>query len=167
MPADAGQYRTLRLECLRRYPESFGAYYEEQKDLPQLAFERFILEEHPERVMLGAFSGDVLVGISGFVREEGAKLRHRVKVIQVYVQPEQQGRGIGKGIMQATLQAAFALDGVDQVELGVLAENVGAARVYEKLGFEAFGIQPNYLKHEGKGLDMRMMYISRRRFEGK
>jgi GNAT superfamily N-acetyltransferase len=50
----------------------------------------------------------------------------------VYVRPEARGRGLGTGLIRAAVEHVGA-DGV--LELEVLESNVGARRLYERLGF--------------------------------
>ena len=52
----------------------------------------------------------------------------------LYVKPEARGTGVGRALVQETAARLQAL-GVDTVELEVLASNVEAQRVYERLGF--------------------------------
>ena len=55
-------------------------------------------------------------------------------ISRVRVSPERQGQGLGKKIMQATLNEVKA-NGVEQVFLQVESENVNALTIYHSLGF--------------------------------
>lgn len=43
-PEDSFLYRTVMLESLKLHPDCFGSGYEKQVALPQLYFERLIIE---------------------------------------------------------------------------------------------------------------------------
>ncbi len=60
------------------------------------------------------------------------------RVVSVAVHPEWQGRGVGRGLMEAALRRLREA-GVAQVRLEVRPENTPARRLYESLGFEAIG----------------------------
>ena len=94
---------------------------------------------------LGAFEEE-LVGIVLFSREEGSKFQHRGFVTSMAVHPEKRGHGIGKALIQALIAQAKQLEGVDQLELGVVTVNSAARRLYHSLGFEVYGITPRALK---------------------
>jgi RimJ/RimL family protein N-acetyltransferase len=58
------------------------------------------------------------------------------------------GRGIGRRLMEATLDAARA-KGIERVELEVFASNTHAAALYEHLGFVREGVKRRARKLDG------------------
>lgn len=68
------------------------------------------------------------------------KLRHRAE-FGISVAKEFWGLGIGQALTRACIECAEKA-GYKQMELNVVAENVPAIRLYEKVGFEEFGRNP-------------------------
>jgi ribosomal protein S18 acetylase RimI-like enzyme len=60
------------------------------------------------------------------------------EVLAIYVDPDQQGRGAGRALMDEAV-AELRRDGVTEVRLWVLTENAPARAFYERYGFVADG----------------------------
>ena len=163
-PGESGAYRALRLESLRRYPDSFGATYDEEAREARLPFEIAIEERKAEKFVVGTFAGDRLVAIAAFARVQGRKRRHRGDISGVFVDPGHRGRSVGEALMRKLLQLAFALEGIDQVELRVVSTNAAGLRLYAKLGFEQFGLQKNFFKDAGLSWDQCFLALTRERY---
>jgi ribosomal protein S18 acetylase RimI-like enzyme len=148
--SDSKDYRDIRLESLKLYPQSYGGgrfSYEEQVKLPKLMFERAFEGQMEDRFVIGAFDNDTLIGISGFVPhvpEEGQpQVGNAGMIIQVYVKAEYRGRKIGLALTNITIDEAFKMDGIDQIILGVKKGNITALRVYEQAGFRIHEFKEN------------------------
>jgi len=63
--------------------------------------------------------------------------------------PDFRGRGIGRRLMQQTIDAAFAF-GLTRIELTVRERNANAIALYKSLGFETEGIHRNAVRIEGQ-----------------
>jgi RimJ/RimL family protein N-acetyltransferase len=162
LPADSKQYRDVRLDALQKFPENFGSNYETESAKPKLAFEIAIEQQADNNFIIGAFDGEKLIGICGFAQETGPKIRHRGLIIQMYIRPQYQGKGLGFKLLQTTVDEAFKIPEVEQLALGVISHNVNAAKIYERAGFKEFGMQPNYLKIGDKYLHQRLMLLGRK-----
>ena len=57
------------------------------------------------------------------------------------------------------IERAFSLDGLEQIQLSVVAGNGAAIRLYEKLGFKAYGWQPRYFKVGERYMDQQFMQL--------
>src|SRR5207253_1422447 len=53
---------------------------------------------------LGAFENDRLVGIATFVRETGAKERHKGRIYGVYVTSAERRNGVGRALLAALVE---------------------------------------------------------------
>ena len=95
----------------------------------------------------------------GFKRHESKKTNHGGIIIQVYVTPEYQGRNIGSNITKSTLNEAFKINGIEQIEIGVVSSNEKAERLYTNMGFKEYGMQKNFLKIDNIYFDHKMMMI--------
>jgi len=160
-PEDSKAYRIIRLECLEKHPENFGSIFREEKNKPKLAFETFIEEKAPDNFIFGAFDEDKLIGICGFAREPKKKTRHIGTIIQVYVKLEYSGKGIGLELLNAAKKEAFKLPEIEQLMLGVVVSNKSANVIYEKAGFQQYGLHKRYFKEGDKYFDQRLMILYR------
>ena len=156
---ESANYRLVRLACLKNVPQYFGSTYEEEVLNPKFMFETFIEEESPDHVMFGAFDRKRLIGITGFNRMARQRAMHRGELVQVYVDSSFRGQNIGEKLIRHALDYAFHLDGIEQVQLSVVAGNQTAIKLYEKLGFKTFGVQPKYFKVGDTYLDQQFMQL--------
>lgn len=161
-PYHAAAYRAIRLEALYLFPQNFGSTYQDESAKQKLAFENYIELQTPGKFIVGAFDGDILIGICGFARDEGKKNMHRGSIIQMYVSQQYSGKGIGLALLNATVKEAFALPGIEQLVLGVITSNMPAINIYNKAGFTAFAVHHNYFKEEdGSYLHQQYMVLNK------
>jgi ribosomal protein S18 acetylase RimI-like enzyme len=158
-PHESAIYREVRLACLKNVPQYFGSTYEEEILNPKLMFETFIENDSSDHVMFGAFDEQRLIGITGFNRMARQRAMHRGDVVQVYVDSNYRGQNIGEKLIRHVLGYAFTLDGIEQVQLSVIASNKTAIKLYEKLGFKTFGVQPRYFKAGETYMDQQFMQL--------
>jgi ribosomal protein S18 acetylase RimI-like enzyme len=72
--------------------------------------------------------------------------------------PDFRGRGIGRQLMQQTIDAAF---GLTRIELTVREGNVNAIALYKSLGFETEGLHRNAVCIEGRYENLYSMALLR------
>jgi len=161
---DAGSYRVVRLECLKSFPDNFGSSYEEESATPKLKFETLIEESSVDSFMLGAFCEDQLIGMAGFSRADRRKTRHRGEIVQMYVNPNYRGQKIGENLLRMVVEKAFRIEGIEQLELGVVSNNSSATTLYEKIGFEVYGVQKNYFKDGERYWHQQFMQLFKARY---
>jgi ribosomal protein S18 acetylase RimI-like enzyme len=140
-PADAADYRAIRLAALQNAPEAFGSTYEMEAARPLSGWE--------ERLQTpGAFAADLdgkFVGLARFVQDSGsAKERHKGSIYGMYVASEARGQGVGSALLEAIIEHASGF--VEQLRLGVVDDNEAAIRLYQKHGFEIYGKEMRALK---------------------
>ena len=142
-PADAADYRTIRLAALQNAPEAFGSTYEMEAGRSMSGWEERL--QTPGAV--AAFMDGKIVGMARFVQDAGsAKERHKGSVYAMYVAPEARGRGIGSALLDALISHASGI--VEQLRLGVVDTNAAAIGLYRKHGFEIYGTEKRALKSE-------------------
>jgi ribosomal protein S18 acetylase RimI-like enzyme len=164
-PSEARDFRRLRLECLKNFPDSFGTLYEDETGKAKLYFEEIIEQNTPDIFFFGAFTADdELIGIAGFVRGDRTKTRHRGEIVAMYVNPGFHGRAVGENLLRALIKAVFDLEGIEQVHLTVVADNAAAVGLYQRIGFEIFGVQKNYFKAGEKYWDQNFMQLMKEDF---
>jgi len=152
-------YREVRLSCLKNVPEYLGSTYEEEVLNPKFPFETFIENGSPDHAMFGAFDKERLIGITGFNRMARQRAMHRGEIVQVYVDSNYRGQNTGEKLIRHVLEYAFRLNGIEQIQLSVIAGNQTAIKLYEKLGFRTFGVQPRYFKVENTYMDQYFMQL--------
>lgn len=159
LPHESPLYRAIRLTCLKRAPGNFGSTFEEESAKLRLKFESIIEESVQDRFVIGAFHETTLIGIAGFDRMDRQRTYHRGNVEQVYIDENYRGQNIGERLLRTLIEEAFALEGMEQLHLGVVTGNIAAIHMYEKLGFKTFGIHPQYLKVNNKYMDQQLMQL--------
>ncbi|KHK57379.1 GCN5 family acetyltransferase [Ralstonia sp. A12] len=138
--ADAADYRAIRLAALQDSPEAFGSTYEAEAGLPLAAFAQRLTTT----TVLGAYDGARIVGMVGFKQQTGAKDAHKGFVWGFYVAPEVRGRGVGTALVDGIVAAATGV--VEQLTLSVVHTNAAALALYQRCGFDTYGIEPRALK---------------------
>lgn len=158
-PADAAQFRELRLHALQDSPTAFGADY--QNNLQQS------LEYWVERLAIQPDEGAIFlaqqeqgwIAMTGIARGISPKTRHSATIWGVYVRPEWRGLHIAEKLINACFTWARARK-IVRASLGVTTSNASAIRCYERCGFQITGTEPRALYHEGRYHDFYSMYCA-------
>ena len=142
--ADLEAYVALRAEALADTPLAFAASPED--DFAGSAESlRQQMTKAPDWVIFGAFD-ERLVGTVGLIRDKHLKASHKMHVWGMYVTPSHRGRGIGAQLLEAAIDHARAVSGVDWIFLGVTTAAPAARSLYERAGFEMWGTEPDALR---------------------
>jgi ribosomal protein S18 acetylase RimI-like enzyme len=155
-PADAEQYREIRLAGLEDSPEAFGSTLENESLKPLTSF----AERLDSSAVFGAFRSGELVGIAGFAIREGAKEAHKGLLWGMYVRPDARKSGVGRRLVEAIID--FAREHVELIQLSVVSDNEPARRLYARLGFVEYGLEKHSLKHHGRYYDETLMGLDLR-----
>lgn len=137
-PAHASDYRRLRLHGLKESPAAFGSSYEEEVTRPIIAFESR-LERKRGKWTLAAFQETSMVGVLSFVRHDKRKERHKASIYGMYVKKSMRGMGIGRGLLEKTIEGARRLPRLRQINISVVESNRAALNLYESVGFTIYG----------------------------
>lgn len=145
---DAHAYYGLRLEALEREPLAFSESVDEHHAITveSIAQRLGSNQESAESFVLGAFTDDLFVGMAGFARFTGPKKQHKALIWGVYVKPEWRRKGIAQVLLSEIVDRAKAISGVEQILLSVATEATAAKKLYQSVGFEAYGCEPHTLK---------------------
>jgi GNAT superfamily N-acetyltransferase len=149
--ADAAFYRDIRLEGLKLHPEAFGSTFGRENDKPLPWFE----ERIAQTAIFGAFADDALLGIAGYMTEDGPKHRHKGILWGMFVRAKAQNSGLGRRLIEAVI--SHASERVEQLKLTVVNENQSAKRLYASLGFVEYGREVRGVKQDGRYHDEILM----------
>ena len=150
-PSDAALFRDIRLEGLSRDPDAFASTFEEESDKPL----SFFCGRLADSAVFAAFRGSRVLGVAGFFVQNGPKHGHKGTLWGMYVRPEARGAGVGARLVEAVLDHARCH--VELIQLSVISENVAARRLYERFGFEEYGLEKRAAKYRGRYHDDLLM----------
>ena len=151
---DWQQWKEVRLEALRDYPQLFTPAFEEEccKD------DAYFVANIRENKIFGAFISDRLVSTVGLMLYSMAKMKHRGSVFGVYTTPSARGKGLTKTLFEMVIADARK-SGLVLLQLDVACVNDAAIKLYEKLGFRIFGTEVNSLIVGGEYVDQHLMAL--------
>ena len=111
------------------------------------------------RVVLGAWDGDALIGTVTLLLDFPPNQPHRAEIAKQMTSVAQRGKGVATSLMQAAER--FAIEkGRTLLVLDTAAEE-GASGLYEKLGFTLAGEVPDYALKPHGGLTGTLIYWKR------
>ncbi|MHC6150597.1 GNAT family N-acetyltransferase [Bradyrhizobium elkanii] len=112
-----------------------------------------------ERIVLGAFTGNDLIGTVTLLLKLPPNQPHRAEIAKMMTRLAHRHRGVATELMRAAEQLAIT-HGRTLLVLDT-AEEDGAAPLYERLGFQLTGIIPDYALKPHGGLTGTMIYWKR------
>ncbi len=156
-PADAEDYRRVRLDALRLHPDAFSASFE-----AEAALDRAHIVERlctPGVTRFGAFDAHGgLVGIVGLRLRPGAKERHRAHLFSMYVDAAHRGAGLARQLVEVVIAGAREA-GAIVLDLSVTAGNAPAQRLYRRMGFTTYGVERRWIKVDDRFHDKELMAL--------
>ncbi|MGF1845389.1 GNAT family N-acetyltransferase [Vibrio clamense] len=158
--SDWEQYKELRLLSLVQSAEAFENSFEDESTLRD---EQWIsrVTATQSAFIIGAFDGDVLIGVAGFSQALKEKIKHKSYLWGIFVKQEHRGKYIANDLLSKLVQIAFQNTEISQIQLTVASENEVAISLYEKLGFRKYGTEVDALRINGKSYDeILMTYVT-------
>ncbi len=148
---DADRYWRIRQRMLEETPWAFASDPESDNARDPSGFVARLAK--PFHAILATEDGaGELTATAGIVRRPRKKLWHRAEVWGVYVRPDCRRRGLGAVVVKAAVEEGLGWPGVDSIALSVSARSE-ADRLYTRLGFEAWGREPDCLRLDGISYD--------------
>ena len=159
--SDAEIYHALRLRALKEHPTAFAQPYESQASTPMGDVARRLREasESPHDFILGIFSNGALIGMVGFGRERGDRVRHKGSIWGMYIAAEVQGQGLGRRLIREAIRHASDMPELEQISLGIISGNAYARNLYISLGFESYGLEKRAIIINGEYHDDELMQL--------
>ncbi len=112
-----------------------------------------------ERIVLGAFEGEKLVGTVTLLLDCPPNQPHRAEIAKMMTRVSFRGRGVGTALVRTAERLAIER-GRSLLTLDTAAEQ-GASGFYEKLGFTLAGAIPDFALKPHGGLTATMIYWKR------
>ena len=112
-----------------------------------------------ERIVLGAFDGDSLIGTVTLLLSFPPNQPHRAEIAKMMTRISHRGQGVAKALMRVAERLAVER-GRTLLVLDTAVED-GASRLYEALGFKLTGVIPDYALKPHGGLTGTMIYWKR------
>lgn len=141
-PDDTDACVELRRYMLRESPWSFAADPETDRGSDPAQVARSLA--NPDYAFAGSFDDSGrLVSIALLMRETNPKRRHIAWIVSVYTHPDARRQGRSKAVLRMLIENARSRPGVAAVYLSVGDRSPGAQRLYESLGFVAWGVEPD------------------------
>jgi GNAT superfamily N-acetyltransferase len=137
---DAAVLRELRLEAFAAHPRDFRSSPADEAAAPLAQLADQISHGH----VLGLFDGETLVGAAGLAFERRAKLAHKGLIWGVYVRPAWRSHGGAERLLAGLIEAAKGR--VEALHLVVSDGNGAALRLYTRLGFSQWALEPRALR---------------------
>ena len=152
--ADAAAYRAVMLDAYATHPSAFTSTVGERQGLSLGWWEKRLGAEadaaDAASVVYGAFDDTgVLVGAAGLSFEDRERARHKGTLFGMSMMASARRAGFGRRLVQAVLDHARAHGGLRLVQLTVTEGNAAAQTLYERCGFEVFGIEPLAIAVDG------------------
>ena len=115
--------------------------------------------ERGERIVLGAWDGEVLAGAVTLLLDCPPNQPHRAEIAKLMTRVSHRGRGVASALMRAA-EALAVERGRTLLVLDTATEG-GAAGLYEGLGYVLAGVIPDYALKPHGGLTGTMIYWKR------
>jgi ribosomal protein S18 acetylase RimI-like enzyme len=112
-----------------------------------------------ERIVLGAFDGEELLGTVSLLLDCPPNQPHRAEIAKMMTRPIARRRGIATALMRAA--EVVAIERARTLLTLDTAAEEGASGFYERLGFTLAGIIPDYALKPHGGLTATMIYWKR------
>ncbi|MGH1519154.1 GNAT family N-acetyltransferase [Chryseobacterium sp. JK1] len=132
LPRESEEYRRIRLESLKEFPEAFSANYQESVRIEKLTLEYDIENQTFNKFVQGVFADNELIGICAFVNSSD----HIGNIYQMYVQKKFQGKNIGLNLLHETVKEALKRYNNLEIFLEVSPDNTQAKHFYKKANFQ-------------------------------
>jgi ribosomal protein S18 acetylase RimI-like enzyme len=148
-PKDAAEFWALRFEMLELEPFAYSADLEDFADTTIGDQVRKLEAMGDGEFVLGAWWHGELVGCAILRYESGRKFTHIANVFSVYVKAHARGRGIAKAMMLEVIARARLLPRITKLNISVMSPQTAARAMYESLGFQAWGCEPQAMMIDG------------------
>lgn len=157
---DGAAFWDLRLEALAAVPEAFGESAAEHRATDPSALAERLRTGGLDSFVVGAFDATGLAGTAGYYRDRREKRRHKGHIWGMYVAPRLRGQRVGEAMLAELVRLVRHAGGVRQILLSVSETQSPARRLYARMGFVGYGIEPGALQVGERYLDEEFMILT-------
>ncbi len=145
---DAEKYRELRIKCLTDSPLSWLSTKEDELKLPQSTYVSKIINSVAPPIFgtYGYFLKGTLVAYAQLASNYWSKKSHIINLFDFCVDKNVRHQRIGTKLVTYLIEKAKSANFVEQIQLRVNSENIGAIAFYEKSGFKKIATLPKSVK---------------------
>lgn len=148
--ADFHEYYRVRLQALEQYPVAYSSMPKFFKECPKEKHLDLLRDSGSDSrfFLKGYFEDNKLLGMIGMQPESRESVDHKATMWGLYVDPDYQGRGIGRKLLEAFLVDAKADDRLKYVRLMAAANCTEAISLFTSVGFEKYGQERDSIRDE-------------------
>ena len=149
-----------KLSCEDTFVTFSGEEIKKEDEVKALS-EWFYQLEMGNKIVLGCFYKEKLVGLANIDRDKSARKRSlHVGILGISVEKEFRGEGVGYELGKVIIEdAKKKIGGLKMVFLDVYSLNIQAQSLYKKLGFKEVGRFPKTILYRGQYIDNIKMYL--------
>ncbi|BCU79398.1 GNAT family N-acetyltransferase [Luteolibacter sp. LG18] len=155
-PDDAALYRAVRLQSLWEQPPAFSAQPVDEPTLEEMATH---LRADRDECFFGSFSGRELCGILRLSRYSPENEKHRAFLSGLFVVQKHRHQGHARALVAAALERAKSDPGLRRVNLAVVTAQKAALQLFDSLGFQSRGTEPEAFSNAGVYYDEHLMTL--------
>jgi RimJ/RimL family protein N-acetyltransferase len=144
--SDASEYRKLMLDAYEQAADAFTSTVEERSCEPLSWWQKRIESPDGLTASFGAFAQSSLVGTVALEYSAKHKTRHSALLIGMYIQTAWRRAGAARALLSAAIASAAARPEIQSVRLTVTEGNEPAIRLYQSVGFVAWGTEPQAIR---------------------
>ena len=148
---DLNDFKNIRLSALKKAPKMFGSSYETEIIKPISFFEECL----KCTTVFGVYHKTEIIGLATLFQEIALKLAHKSHLSSVFIEPDFQNKGIATQLINAVIE--YSKLNSEQILLTVANDNLAAIRLYEKFGFQRYGLESKALKQNEEYIDEILM----------
>jgi ribosomal protein S18 acetylase RimI-like enzyme len=135
-------YRELMLQAYELDTDAYTSTAQERASASTAWWLGRLSDPHGASQAFGAFQDGRLVGSVAVEFETRFKVRHKAHLVGMYVARPCRGQGAGQALLQAAIGHARQRTEVRLMSLTVTDSNDSAIALYERAGFQRFGLEP-------------------------
>ncbi|NNP77339.1 GCN5 family acetyltransferase [Acinetobacter sp. Ac_3412] len=150
---ELNDFRTIRLSALAKAPEMFGSTYRIEVVKPLSFFENCLSSS----TVFGVYYNDKIIGLATLTREVATKLAHKAYLSSVFIEPEFQRQGVADRLLTTVIE--HSKEYLEQILLIVADDNQPAIKLYQKFGFQTYGVESKALKNNAEYTDEILMKL--------
>ena len=117
------------------------------------------VRESENSLVISCYIDDEIAGNCDITFKTGSKTSHRATV-GVSIQKKYWNNGIGTAMFNELIKAAKVHKGTEIIDLEMVEDNNRAKALYEKFGFKAVSVKPNYFKQKD-GTYQNLVYMQK------